>query len=762
MTKSKLRLSVILILFIISVLLVPLTFGKYTSTYTRTITLNISKPTYTVVFHSNTEPDQTTTQSFTYGTAQNLNANTFTNGNRIFLSWNTAANGSGTSYQNGVQVNNLTSVNNGTVDLYAQWASNVCEVNNVEYLTINECLSHISANNQQTELKMIADVILGSADRIHIDNGKNVLLNLNGHTISNKNGANIPIIEAVGTVTVRNGTIRSTAGQAIINLDESTGKAYVDNVTLIATGGKQVIYNNAGYLEIGSGAIITRNGPNVSINNRRAAVQTQANGTTVILGGTITNNNYYGVLNAGSLRIGDNDGTVDHSYPFIQGEYYGVSSTPTYDFFDGIIEGTDAAVNDELLIDDIATGTDILHATDGNYHKISLGVKIIITFDANGGTVSEPSREIYSGGPIGQLPTPQYTGYDFLGWFTDPVNGTEVLDTTTFSSSDTIYAHWQVTTNYVASMNGTDYETLQAAINAVRNNNTKHVITILKDIDNENLTVSANKYIEFDIGSHTISNTAGILIENKGKIEITNGKLIRNGSNDQKRVIENKSSGTVIISGGEIKSNAHQAIRNYGNVSITGGKIWLGSDVDQGVINNESTGTITISGGEIIGTKRQAVYNAGGNMTITGTAVLSNGYGATANRACVQNNTGTATISGGTITSPSGAYPAVLNQATMSITGGTIRSTGYYGVSNESTLTIGDKDYSVNQSNPSITGRTYGVYNTSTFNFYDGIIKGITNSVYGAIADYEYNAVEVNSTEVIDGDTYQTKTQTIP
>ena len=155
MTKSNYKLIVLLILFVISVLLVPLTFGKYTSTYSRTITLNISKPTYTVVFHSNTEPDQTTTQSFTYGTAQNLNNNSFTNGNKTFLSWNTSANGSGTEYQNGASVNNLTSVNNATVDLYAQWLSGVAEINGVEYPTIHDAVAAVLANDVQTEIKLL-------------------------------------------------------------------------------------------------------------------------------------------------------------------------------------------------------------------------------------------------------------------------------------------------------------------------------------------------------------------------------------------------------------------------------------------------------------------------------------------------------------------------------------------------------------------------------------------------------------------------------
>lgn len=65
-----------------------------------------------------------THQRFTYGTAQNLTANTYTRDGYRFAGWNTVADGSGTSYTDGQEANNLTSENNGTVNLYAQWEEN--------------------------------------------------------------------------------------------------------------------------------------------------------------------------------------------------------------------------------------------------------------------------------------------------------------------------------------------------------------------------------------------------------------------------------------------------------------------------------------------------------------------------------------------------------------------------------------------------------------------------------------------------------------
>jgi len=66
-------------------------------------------------------------QNMTYGTAANLNTNTFTctGGNGyLFQGWATT-NGGSVVYQPGAQVNNLTTTQNGTYNLYAVWVEDV-------------------------------------------------------------------------------------------------------------------------------------------------------------------------------------------------------------------------------------------------------------------------------------------------------------------------------------------------------------------------------------------------------------------------------------------------------------------------------------------------------------------------------------------------------------------------------------------------------------------------------------------------------------
>ena len=77
--------------------------------------------TYTVVYDANGGSGSMSDQSFTYDGQQNLSANTFTKTGKLFNGWNTAANGSGTSYSDGQSVPNVTATNGARVTLYAQW-----------------------------------------------------------------------------------------------------------------------------------------------------------------------------------------------------------------------------------------------------------------------------------------------------------------------------------------------------------------------------------------------------------------------------------------------------------------------------------------------------------------------------------------------------------------------------------------------------------------------------------------------------------------
>lgn len=76
---------------------------------------------YSVEYNANGGTGTIANSECTYDQTFNLPNNTFTKVGYNFAGWNTKADGTGTSYVNGASVKNLTSVNNGTATLYAQW-----------------------------------------------------------------------------------------------------------------------------------------------------------------------------------------------------------------------------------------------------------------------------------------------------------------------------------------------------------------------------------------------------------------------------------------------------------------------------------------------------------------------------------------------------------------------------------------------------------------------------------------------------------------
>ena len=70
--------------------------------------------------------------------------------------------------------------------------------------------------------------------------------------------------------------------------------------------------------------------------------------------------------------------------------------------------------------------------------------KVTVTFNANGGTVSPASQQFTVGLKYGTLPVPTRNGYEFKGWFTASVGGTQVTsDTVATESLTTLYARWE-------------------------------------------------------------------------------------------------------------------------------------------------------------------------------------------------------------------------------------------------------------------------------------------------------------------------------
>lgn len=68
----------------------------------------------------------------------------------------------------------------------------------------------------------------------------------------------------------------------------------------------------------------------------------------------------------------------------------------------------------------------------------------VVTFNANGGSVTTSNKKVFINTPYGTLPTPERNNYIFDGWYTSSNGGTKITSSTnvTLTANQTLYAHW--------------------------------------------------------------------------------------------------------------------------------------------------------------------------------------------------------------------------------------------------------------------------------------------------------------------------------
>ena len=72
-------------------------------------------------------------------------------------------------------------------------------------------------------------------------------------------------------------------------------------------------------------------------------------------------------------------------------------------------------------------------------------IDLEVAFDARGGTLDKASLSFKLGAMYSSLPKPTWTGYTFLGWFTEAEGGVEVVASDRCKTGVTaLYAHWEV------------------------------------------------------------------------------------------------------------------------------------------------------------------------------------------------------------------------------------------------------------------------------------------------------------------------------
>ena len=133
-----------------------------------------------------------------------------------------------------------------------------------------------------------------------------------------------------------------------------------------------------------------------------------------------------------------NNGSANTTKEVTYGSTYGELPTPEKDgyIFNGWATSSGTIINsaDKVTI----TSNQTLYAqwSTGSY---------LVTFNANGGTVSTPTKNVVYGSTYGELPTPERVGYSFTGWRTGNGNNSALIksDTTvSIAANHTLYASW--------------------------------------------------------------------------------------------------------------------------------------------------------------------------------------------------------------------------------------------------------------------------------------------------------------------------------
>ena len=390
LTKIRIKYFLIIIFCIIFFTTILPTFMRYYINITANIVgyaKETRSSTYKAKFHSNGGEGTMVDMTIHYNEAQKLSKNTFTRANYEFGGWNTESDGSGINYSDEQELNQTTYLDEDESNLYAQWVQGTALIGNTSYNSLQEAINDVPTNNTVTTIKLLKNV----SEVLTVAKNKKIIFDFQNFTVSN-NGVNA-VITNNGNITIQNGTITSSTSQGAIN-NNSGAKLTISGGSVIATGTRQAIYNNGGTVEITGDAYLS------AVSTERATVQNNSSVSKLyITGGTIISTGFKAVQNAGVMNIGVKDSNVDLNSPYIQGQTYGVTSTTNFNFYDGIIKGiANNAIENEAKVIEKETGYAIGHLTetvDGVTYKTAFlepTTTATITFDANGGTVSETTR----------------------------------------------------------------------------------------------------------------------------------------------------------------------------------------------------------------------------------------------------------------------------------------------------------------------------------------------------------------------------------
>ena len=353
---------------------------------------------------------------------------------------------------------------------------------------------------------------------------------------------------------------------------------------------------------------------------------TAANGGTKITGTEVISQTTYYYAHYKAIHyitFHEEGGTINiaqNPMPVGDGESIGAANLPTASKTNNRFLGWYTAPSGGTAI----TGTEVISQDDDYYAQYSS--VCTVTFDGNGGTPYFSSKDVACGTAIGELPTADNTNImlDLEGWYLDLNDSSTKADATNtiISSNVTYHAKW-ITTTKVAMIGVTKCDTLAEAVSLAPITGTRTTITMLNNTS-ENVTIDGGRNIYLDVNGKTISNTPSsvtstatqVLTVESATLEIVNGTVT---SNRDSGMINVNSGGTLKVGNGAIlrATSKRQAIFIDGGTAYINDGATVSSTTDQrATIQNKTNGTLVITGGTITSTNGYAIYNENGNITI--------------------------------------------------------------------------------------------------------------------------------------------------
>lgn len=512
-----------------------------------------------------------------------------------------------------------------------------------------------------------------TSEDLTIPAGKSIVLNLNGHTLTNQSGHTI----------TNYGTLTITGSGTVDNVSHARAAVFNDvGGTVILNGGtytrskengqsKEDSGNNSYYNIVNWGAMTINDGVTVSQNGTFSSMI--ENG---FYDGTGKTNNPKLTINGGTFSGGLNTVKNDDRgvLEIVDGTFTNVKQAAVLNWNETTIKGGQFTANDKAdaiilngHIDDVAdqgkltitggtfTGTgntNVIQQMDGS------GADAIGTVTISGGTFATETGEIFNlKAGTEDKATIQLSGGTFA---TSNAASKEKLKAyvTADSSFDPTTGTVSVKEeNAAASVDGQNYRTLQAAIDAASDGAT----VALKKSVNESVNIPAEKTVTLDLAGHdiTASGTTAIIVRGSltvkdstatgaptvagSDVTYTSGKV-----SAKQAAIAAADGGKVVVESGTFESSENIALSAEGNLTPGGS-----------AVNSK----ITVKGGYVLAQEFAATAQGrGAELSIEG-GVLK----AKDNAVIAGNGTKTATVDrGGTIINISGG--------TMI---GTIQSTGY-------------------------------------------------------------------------------------